>query len=187
MKKISRFATLLILAAFFNVPSLASAQSCTSEGGPCSFGGRTGVCLNNGEGDFYCNVAGSTTNGVQSIPGTSASGVNPATSGIQQTPSSGGGININVIKPYSDSIINIINSILVPVLMAIAFIVFLWGVFKYFIWGADNETERATGRQFILWGIIGFVVILSVWGLVAIVGGAVGLQLGGSAPKPPTF
>ncbi len=71
--------------------------------------------------------------------------------------------------------------------MAIAFIVFLWGVYKYFIYGADNETERATGKQFVLWGIIGFVVILSVWGLVAIVSGTLGLQLGGAAPKPPTI
>lgn len=178
---------LLVLTVFFSAPSLTSAQSCTSEGGECSFGGITGTCLNNGEGDFYCNVAGGTTGGTQSIPGTSGGGINPTTGGIQKAPTGGGGINLNVLGPYAASIINLINNILVPVLMAIAFITFLWGVFKYFIWGADNETERATGKQWVLWGIIGFVVILSVWGLVNLVGGTLGLQLGGSAPKPPTF
>jgi len=101
--------------------------------------------------------------------------------------SGSGGINLGVVTPYTDGIINFINGILVPVLMAIAFIVFLWGVFKYFIYGADNETERATGKQFVLWGIIGFVIILSVWGLVTIVRDFFSLSFGGSAPKPPTF
>jgi len=101
-------------------------------------------------------------------------------------PAQSGGINIGVIKPYSDSIIGIINSILVPVLMAIAFITFLWGVFKYFIWGGENESEKAEGRKFAMWGIIGFVVILSLWGLVNILMGALGLSIGNN-PKPPTI
>lgn len=95
------------------------------------------------------------------------------------------GIDLTKITPYSTGIINLINGILVPVLMAIAFIVFLWGVYKYYILGADNETERATGHQFVLWGIIGFVVILAVWGLVNLVAGTFRLPLGGSAPNTP--
>ncbi len=96
------------------------------------------------------------------------------------------GINLNAITPYSTGIINVINSILVPVLIAIAFIVFLWGVYKYFILGAADEKNRADGRQFVLWGVIGFVVILSLWGLVNIVRGAFGLTTG-SAPPLPTI
>jgi hypothetical protein len=95
--------------------------------------------------------------------------------------------NLSAITPYSKAIIDLINGIAVPVLMAVAFIVFLWGVYRYFILGADSETERATGKQFVLWGIIGFVIILTVWGLVALVGSTLGLTPGGSAPKPPTF
>ena len=92
------------------------------------------------------------------------------------------------LQGYKDNILYIINSYFVPVLIAIAFITFLWGVYKYFILGAASDTERATGRQFVLWGIIGLVIILTVWGLVAIVGGTLGLQLGGAAPfKPPTI
>ena len=97
------------------------------------------------------------------------------------------GINIGAITPYSQGIINVINNILVPVLMAVALIVFLYGVYKYFILGAASDIDRATGRQFVLWGIIGFVVILSVWGIVLVVSGAFGLPLGGGAPRPPTI
>lgn len=95
------------------------------------------------------------------------------------------GINTSVIASYSTGIVYVINGILVPVLMALALIVFLWGVYKYFILGADNDTERETGRQFVFWGLIGFVIILSVWGLVAIVGNTLGLSPGGSAPPIP--
>ncbi|MDE2021584.1 MAG: hypothetical protein KGI71_01515, partial [Patescibacteria group bacterium] len=80
-----------------------------------------------------------------------------------------GGINTSYLQSYSDSIVGIINSLLVPVLLAIAFLAFLWGVYKYFILGADNETERRAGKQVVLWGLIGFVVIFSVWGLVGLV------------------
>ena len=96
-----------------------------------------------------------------------------------------GGINLGAIRPYSDGIIDGINTILVPVIIAIAFITFLWGVYKYFILGAADEDAQRNGRQFILWGIIGFVVILSVWGLVNVVGGL--LDLPGTTPTPPTF
>ena len=98
-----------------------------------------------------------------------------------------GGINLNVITPYSSGIINFINGILVPILMALAFIYFLFGIYKYFILGASSESDKAEGRKFAMWGIIGFVILLSVWGLVAIVAGTLGLQLGGAAPKPPTI
>lgn len=97
------------------------------------------------------------------------------------------GINISAIKPYSDSIIDVINSVLVPVLIAIAFIVFLWGVYKYFILGGADEKSRTEGRQFVLWGVIGFVIIFCVWALVNIVIGVFNLSGGSTAPRPPTF
>jgi hypothetical protein len=97
------------------------------------------------------------------------------------------GINRAALTPYSNGIINIINTILVPVLLAIAFLMFVWGVFKYFIWGADNDGERATGRQFILWSIIGFAVIFSVWGLVNVLITTFNIPAGGNAPSYPTL
>lgn len=93
-----------------------------------------------------------------------------------------GGININYIKPYSDSIIGIINTIFVPVLIAIAFIVFLWGVYKYFIYHGEEESAKMEGRKYAMWGIIGLAVIFSVWALVNILMGA--LNLGGGKPPP---
>lgn len=96
------------------------------------------------------------------------------------------GINPRPLQGYANSIIGIINNALVPLLIAVAFIVFLYGVYKYFIAGAEKDTEREEGRKFVFWGIIGFVVILSVWGLVAIVRNTFNLTTNNN-PTPPTF
>lgn len=95
-------------------------------------------------------------------------------------------MNLTYIKNYTGSIVTIINSYIVPVLFAIAFLYFLYGIYKYFILGADSDSERAKGRQFALWGVIGFAIIVSVWGLVNVVMTTLGLS-STSAPAIPTI
>lgn len=72
------------------------------------------------------------------------------------------------ITTLGQGFINLINNVLVPLIFAIAFIVFIWGVFTYFILGGHDEEKRETGKSLMLWGIIGFFVMVSVWGLVNI-------------------
>ena len=69
------------------------------------------------------------------------------------------------------SVIQFINSTLVPLLFAASFIVFIYGVFEYFILGAKNEEKRADAAKIMLYGIIGFFVMVSVWGLVNLLQG----------------
>jgi hypothetical protein len=71
--------------------------------------------------------------------------------------------------------------IVVPVLVLLALVVFLWGV-VVFIFNADDESARADGKKRIMWGIVGLFVIVSVWGLVYLLStitnifGAVGIN-----------
>lgn len=81
-------------------------------------------------------------------------------------------------------IIDLINRVLVPVLFAVAFIVFLWGVAKAYIISVGDEEEVKKGHKLILWGLIGFAVMISVWGLVNIVVNTLGLFGGGTLPAP---
>lgn len=96
-------------------------------------------------------------------------------------------MDLGYLMNYADDIFFIINRLFVPILIAIAFLTFLWGVYNYFILGAADPDKRSEGRGFVLWGIIGFVVIFSVWGLVAIVGNTLGLGPGGLGPPTPTL
>lgn len=96
-------------------------------------------------------------------------------------------MNLSYIQRYYQQILFTINGYLIPLLFAVAFAYFVWGVYKYLIIGAASDTEREKGRHFILWSVIGFAVIISVWGLVAIVGNTFGLAPGGSTPPYPTL
>lgn len=94
-------------------------------------------------------------------------------------------VDISYLQDYADAIRFVINDVLVPVLMGVAFIVFLWGVYTHFILDADNEESQRSGRQLVLWSVIGFAIIISIWGLVNVVLSTFGLQVGGHAPPPP--
>lgn len=68
-----------------------------------------------------------------------------------------------------DSLLTKVNNvILVPIvslLFAVAFLVFVWGVFEYLIRQNDPDA-RATGGQHILWGVIGMTIMVSAWGII---------------------
>ena len=59
-------------------------------------------------------------------------------------------------------------SLFVLFLFSVAFLMFLWGMAK-FILKADNETERAKGKQVMIWGLIALFLMLSIWGVVHMV------------------
>ncbi|MBX9906323.1 pilin [Patescibacteria group bacterium] len=80
--------------------------------------------------------------------------------------------------------LNFINFYLIPAVFAIAFIVFIWGIFKYFIMGGANEGDQEKGKQLAMWGILGFVIIVSVWGLVNVIADGLGFS-GSNAPPLP--
>lgn len=66
----------------------------------------------------------------------------------------------------STGVIGLLNTIIVPVIFALSFLVFVWGVVTYFFLHGGNEDKRTEGKQFVLWGILGMVVLFSVWGIV---------------------
>jgi len=63
-----------------------------------------------------------------------------------------------------EQIIPFIDGYLIQALYALAFAFFIYGMFKFFFTGGEENRQR--GRQFAVWGIIGFVVLFSVWSLV---------------------
>jgi hypothetical protein len=83
---------------------------------------------------------------------------------------------VNSVQDLGAFVISLINNIGVPVIFALAFIAFIWGVFQYFILGGADEEKKQKGQALMLYGIIGFFVMISVWGLVRILTGSVGLN-----------
>lgn len=70
----------------------------------------------------------------------------------------------------------ILNTFVVPLIFALTIVVFVWGVVNFFIINAGEEAKREQGKLFMLWGILALAVMLSVWGLVAVLGGTFGID-----------
>jgi len=83
---------------------------------------------------------------------------------------------VDSLQDLGSFIIDLINNVAVPLVFAIAFIVFIWGVFMYFIAGGHDEEKQSQGKSLMLWGLIGFFIMVSVWGLVNILTGTLNLE-----------
>ncbi|MBI3572307.1 hypothetical protein HY091_02125 [Candidatus Kaiserbacteria bacterium] len=97
----------------------------------------------------------------------------------------GGGAGcFSAICSVANTILYLINFVAVPVLFAVAFIVFLYGIAQAYIFSRGDPEKVKVGHSLILWGIIGFAVMISLWGLVNVVAATFGLA-GYSAPPLP--
>src|SRR3989338_8230859 len=63
---------------------------------------------------------------------------------------------------------------LIALLLGIATVVFLIGVIQYVISGAD-EKKAETAKKYMLWGIIGLIVMVAVWGIANLLVDTIGL------------
>jgi hypothetical protein len=63
---------------------------------------------------------------------------------------------------------------LIPLVIAIGLLVFIWSVIKFIANSHDAEARSAGLRQ-MGWGIVGLFAIVSVWGIVSLLANIVGI------------
>ena len=80
------------------------------------------------------------------------------------------------IQEFILDILFFINETLIPFIIAIAFLVFIWNVARYFIIGGANDQDREKAKRLALYGILAFVIIVSLWGIVNVVVGGLGFN-----------
>jgi uncharacterized membrane protein YidH (DUF202 family) len=81
-------------------------------------------------------------------------------------------------KSFDEVVGSINKTILNPLIQfsfIIAFVVFIWGVMEY-LRNANNPTEREKGQKHMIWGIIGLVIMLGVYGIMNILINTFGLS-----------
>ncbi len=181
-----------------SIASCGPGLSCDSQFGICLSNVGTSVSNDSGESgakpETNCPSGTVLQDGVcvssggAKLPGNSGAGG-----------SSGGGLNLGVLgsgftqpnvaglSRLTSTIVGFINGALVPLLVAIAFLAFLWGVANAYILHPADETKRKVGHQFILWGIIGLVIIFSVWGIVNLLLGTLFFTGAETHPSYPTL
>lgn len=79
---------------------------------------------------------------------------------------------------YAESVVDTIKDViiypLVTLMFVIAMLVFVWGVFQYVRHGTE-EAARAQGQRHMVFGVIGFVIMLSAVAIFNIALGTFGL------------
>lgn len=80
------------------------------------------------------------------------------------------------ISDFGERIVDFITNILTPLVFGVALLLFIYGVYLYFIQGAEEDDSRKTGRSYILWSIIALVIMVSVWGITNLIASGFGFN-----------
>lgn len=81
-----------------------------------------------------------------------------------------------------------IFDLVVPILMVVASVVFIWGIISYIL-AAGSDDRKKEAKNLIIWGLVALFVIVAMWGLVQILGKTFGVESTGipNAPGGITF
>ena len=71
-------------------------------------------------------------------------------------------------KDLVSLIIGIIN-LIVPALFAFLFIYLVWKIIDAWIINAGDQSKRDEGKKYAVTAVIVFVIMVSVWGIVALI------------------
>lgn len=77
---------------------------------------------------------------------------------------------------FVDGIIREIVNPLVAVLFAAAMVVFFWGLIQL-IYSADESGGKETGKQHMLWGVVGIFIMLSAYGILKLFTNTFGISI----------
>ncbi len=74
------------------------------------------------------------------------------------------------------NILEFADSVLIPFIIGIGFLVFVYGMFQYFIVGGSNEDAQSKGKDLMIYAVLGFVLIIIFWGIVNLLAESTGLE-----------
>ncbi len=95
----------------------------------------------------------------------------PASAQIADGGGSGG-----QLQTLMSTIILFANNILIPFIIGIGFLVFVWGMFQYFIAGGANDEAKEKGKSLMIYATLGFLLIIVFWGIINLLAQSTGLQ-----------
>lgn len=74
------------------------------------------------------------------------------------------------------NILTFTNQVLIPFIIGIGFLVFVWGMFQYFIAGGANDDSKEKGKSLMIYATLGFLLIIVFWGVINLLSNSTGLQ-----------
>ena len=89
---------------------------------------------------------------------------------------------------FGDLLNNILifsNNVLIPFIIGIGFLVFVFGMFQFFIAGGANDEKKEQGKSLMIYATLGFVLIIVFWGIINLLTSSTGLD-GDTVKNLPT-
>lgn len=96
----------------------------------------------------------------------------PSVTFAQIATSGGGGPFELLLK----NILEFTNAVLIPFIIGIGFLAFVWGMFQYFIAGGASDESKEKGKKLMINATIGFVVIIIFFGVINLLTSSTGLE-----------
>jgi len=96
----------------------------------------------------------------------------PAISYAQSTPQ-----NLNDIVGLGVVILETI----IPILIGLAVLMFIWGIFRYYV--SDNANTKKEAVKIIGYGVVSIFVMVSLWGLVNFLAYSLNLDINAGNPN----
>ncbi len=79
------------------------------------------------------------------------------------------------------NILTFTNNVLIPFILGIGFLVFVWGMFQYFIAGGANDEAKEKGKSLMIYATLGFLLIIVFWGIINLLAQSTGLDKAANA------
>jgi hypothetical protein len=76
--------------------------------------------------------------------------------------------------------------ILIPILFALAFIVFFWGLSKFILSSSGNQADLKKGKDYMMWGILALFILVSFRAIIIMVSKEFEIGDGKTYPQLPT-
>ncbi len=82
------------------------------------------------------------------------------------------------IQTLLPNIVTFINTVLIPFLFGLAFLIFAYNAVLYFIIGGSNEDGRENAKNLAIYSVAAFLFLIIFWGIINILSTSIGLEGG---------
>ena len=80
------------------------------------------------------------------------------------------------VQEFIINLATVLNATVIPTLIGIAFLIFIWNAIRYFVLGGSNQEGREKARALATYGLLAFVVIIVFAGIVNMFADGLGLE-----------
>lgn len=77
------------------------------------------------------------------------------------------------IQEFANKLTDVIINPIIALIFAGAFLVFVWGIVEFMMGLASDSESKNTGKQHMLWGMVGMFIMVAAYAILHIVANSV--------------